>query len=410
MKKTFIALLVLMISVISYAQTDNKITIGTIDTLQSTILKEKRKLLVYVPKSSSIAGSSPQTYPVIYLLDGDAHFNSVVTMIQHLSRVGMAPEMIVVGISNTDRTRDLTPTKSGDDRFLTKISNLSVKNSGGGETFMSFIEKELMPYINSKYPIQPYKIFIGHSFGGLTVMNALINHTSLFNTYIAIDPSMWWDDLNFLHAAKKAMAEKDLNGKTLYVGIANTIDQDMDVKQILKDTTLDIRGIRAVMGMDEWIKKAKPKGLTYDSKYYKNDTHNSVTLIAAYDALRFIFAEYEFRVKNKDVLDSTVALAEKFKLRYEKVSRLFGYEVKPPESEINTYGYIFLKRKQFKKAEGFFKLNAINYPASFNVYDSYGDFFVASGDKLKAIENFEKALSIKENDDTRKKLNKLKGE
>ncbi|RZJ98791.1 MAG: alpha/beta hydrolase, partial [Flavobacterium sp.] len=100
--------------VITYAQTDNRISIGTIDTVQSTILNEKRKVLVYVPKSSSNNAFATQTYPVVYLLDGDAHFTSVVGMIQHLSQVNgnsFCPEMIVVGISNTARTRDLTPTK-----------------------------------------------------------------------------------------------------------------------------------------------------------------------------------------------------------------------------------------------------------------------------------------------------------
>ena len=163
------------------------------------------------PKTVPGAVFSQQKYPVVYLLDGDAHFNSVVGMIQYLSQVNSnnaCPEMIVVGISNTDRTRDLTPTKSGDDPFLKTMPGLAVQTSGGGEAFMSFIEKELMPHINSKYPTQPYKILIGHSLGGLTVMNAVINHTKLFNTYIAIDPSMWWDNLNFQKTTKKGWQKK----------------------------------------------------------------------------------------------------------------------------------------------------------------------------------------------------------
>ena len=198
-----------------------------------------------------------------------------------------------------------------------------------------------------------------------------------------------------------------MNGTTLYVAIANTMDDGMDIKKVIKDTTLNTRGIRSTLEMDNFIKTRKPKGLRYASKYYENDSHNSVPLIATYDALRFIFADYQFILKNKDVLDSTVALAEKFKQRFQKVSKLYGYEVKPPEAEINTFGYRFLQRKQFQKAEGFFKLNMDNYPESSNVYDSYGDFYVAKGDKAKAIEQFEKALSIKENAAIRNKLNKL---
>jgi len=410
MKKTIFTVLVLTFFVLTNAQADNRITIGTIDTVSSTILNEKRKILVYVPKSSSNNALTKQTYPVVYLLDGDAHFSSAVGMIQYLSQVNgnsFCPEMIVVGISNTARTRDLTPTKSGDDPFLKYISNVAVQSSGGGEAFISFIEKELMPYIESKYPTQPYKMLIGHSFGGLTVMNALVNHTKLFNAYVAIDPSMFWDNLNFLNVTKKGLAKKDFNGTTLYLVIAKTLDQDIDIKKLIKDTTVESRGMRSILEMDQFIKTRKPKGLKYASKYYENDTHNSVPLIATYDALRYIFADYAFKLENKDVLDSTVDLAKKFALRYQKISNIFGYEVKPPETEINMYGYRFIQRKQFKKAEGFFKLNMSNYPESFNVYDSYGDFYLAIGDKAKAIEKFKKALSIKENIDTRNKLNKL---
>src|SRR6185369_3299172 len=97
-----------------------------------------------------------QRYPVVYLLDGDAHFPSVVGLVQQLSQVNgntVVPEMIVVAIPNTDRTRDLTPTHvSTDAPFMD--SNFA-RTSGGGENFISFIEKELMPHIDSVYPTQP---------------------------------------------------------------------------------------------------------------------------------------------------------------------------------------------------------------------------------------------------------------
>jgi tetratricopeptide (TPR) repeat protein len=250
-------------------------------------------------------------------------------------------------------------------------------------------------------------MLIGHSFGGLAVLNALTTHTNLFNAYVCIDPSMWWDNMNYLKSTKKAMAEQDFKGATLYIGMANTMDEGMDIKKVQKDTTVPTRGIRSVLDLDNFIKKQKPKGLRYASKYYENETHNSVPLITEYDALRFIFEKYQLKIDRKDVIDSTSAFAKKVELRYRDISKLFGYEVKPPEPEINAWGYRFLQRKQFKKAEDFFKLNVYNYPESFNVYDSYGDFFVAVSDKAKAIEMFKKALSIKENTGTRDKLNKL---
>lgn len=410
MRKITLAILNLFFSITTFAQADNRITIGTIDTIQSNILAEKRKLLVYVPNKGPAPGFSQQKYPVVYLLDGDGNFNSVVGMIQYLSQVNgntACPEMIIVGISNTNRNRDLTPTKTGDDPSLKNLPPSIKTASGGGEAFLSFIEKELMPYIDATYPTQPYKILIGHSFGGLTAMNALINHTKLFNTYIAVDPSMWWDNLNFLKDAKKTLAEKDFTATTLYVGIANTMDPGTDIKRARKDTTADTRQIRSILDMDDYLKARNAKGLKYASKFYENDTHGTVSLNAVYDALRFIFADYQFKAADKDMTDSTVALADKFRLRYEKISKLYGYDVAPAEMEINRMGYLFLRMKQFKKAESFFKMNVENYPGSFNVHDSYGDFFVATGDTAKATEQFKKALAIQENGDTRMKLNKL---
>ena len=164
------------------AQTDNKIVIGKIDSLNSKILGEKRKIRVSVPKDFSGATYAKKRYPVVYLLDGDAHFSSVVGMIQQLSAVNgnsICPEMIVVGIPNTDRTRDLTPTHIVSDPPY--MDSTFSKNSGGNEKFMAFIEKELMPHIDSLYPTQPFKMLIRYSFGGLAVMNSLINHPKLFN-------------------------------------------------------------------------------------------------------------------------------------------------------------------------------------------------------------------------------------
>jgi hypothetical protein len=313
--------------------------------------------------------------------------------------------MIVVGIPNTDRTRDLTPTHV--DAELPFMDSTFSKTSGGGEKFVSFIEKELMPHIDSLYPTQPYKILVGHSFGGLTVINIALNHTKLFNSYICIDPSMWWDKMNFLKATKKSLTEKYFSGITLFLGIANTMDEGMDMIKVQSDTSAETRHIRSILDLDKHIKGQKQNRLRYESKYYSNDDHGSVPMIAEYDGLRFIFDMYRFKVSFHDFADSTVDLANRFQQHYEVVSTHFGYKVSPPENMLNSLGHEFLQQKQYAKARRLFKMNVDNYPESYNVYDSYGDYFLAVGDKSKAIEFFKKALSLKENPESRKKLNKL---
>src|SRR4051794_22189907 len=209
MRKLFLIMLAAVITCTAEAQNDSKIVIGKIDSISSKILNEQRKVWIYTPDMTSGDHTPGRRYPVLYLLDGDAHFLSVVGLVQQLSQANgntVYPEMIIVGIPNTDRTRDLTPTHVISD--LPAMDSNSSRTSGGGENFVAFLEKELMPHIDSAYPTAPYRILVGHSFGGLTVMDVLTNHTKLFNAYIAIDPSMWYDHQHFLAATEKKLIEK----------------------------------------------------------------------------------------------------------------------------------------------------------------------------------------------------------
>ena len=408
MRKIFLFVFNALIAFSIQAQNDNKIVIGKIDSVYSKTLNEKRKIWVYTPDLTS--GIPNKRYPVVYLLDGDAHFASVVGMIQQLSQANgnnVYPEMIVVGIPNTDRTRDLTPTHITSDPPM--MDSNSSKTSGGGENFIAFIEKELMPHIDSVYATEPYKILIGHSFGGLIVMNVLTNHTRLFNAYIAIDPSMWYDKEHFLKATETKLTEKKYDGIRLYIGIANTMPVRMTLDKMKKDTSSDTRHIRSIFTLDKFFKANPQNGLKYASKYYGDDNHGSVPLIAEYDGLRFIFDYYRINLTNKDFADSSVELATKLKNHYTLVSKEMSYKISPPELSINALGYDAMSKKYYARSAAFFKMNITNYPNSSNVYDSYGDLLATEKDTLNAIANYKKALAIKDNAATKQKLDALEG-
>lgn len=380
----------------------NQIVIGTKDIIHSKILNEQREIWVYVPSSASDTTLSKQRYPVVYLLDGDSHFSSVVGMIQRLSYVYACPEMIVVGIPNTDRVRDLTPTHMDSWQFLNLVADTNFcKNSGGGEKFISFIEKELMPHIDSLYLTAPYRMLIGHSMGGLTVINTLIHHTVLFKAYVAIDPSMSWDNQKLLKESKKALANNDYSGVSLFLGIANTMPVGMDTIKGKEDTNNSTENIRSIFELRDNLSNNKQNQMKFSWKYYGNDNHNSVPLITEYDAIRFIFNYYQLSVFSNDYRN--------IENLYENLSNQFGYKVKPPEGMVNSLDYTYLYMKHFEEAIYLFKLNVSNYPASWNVYDSLGDYYDATGDKANALDNYKKALSIKEVPDTQKKLEKLQG-
>ncbi len=151
------------------------VTIGTVDSVMSGVLKERRKVLIYTPPSYRDTTFAPRRYPVLYLLDGDAHFHSVTGLIQILATgvngTFVIPEMIVVAIPNTDRLRDLSPTHV-DNGFDGKPSP-AMKTSGGMPNFLSFIRGELIPHVDSAYRTAPYRVLVGHSLGGIAVVNAL---------------------------------------------------------------------------------------------------------------------------------------------------------------------------------------------------------------------------------------------
>ncbi len=399
MKLLFLTFSLITFVVLATAQPKN-IVIGTIDTIYSKILDEKRPIWIYTPDNLTIGSVNNKKYPVIYLLDGDWHFTSVVGMMQQLSYINgntICPEMIVVGIPVKDRFRDMTP--SYDSTYS--------KTSGGYNHFISFIRNELISYIESTYPVAPYKIFIGHSLGGLTVINTLINEPNLFNAYVAIDPSMWWDNQLTLKATEKTLYNTNFDKVDLYLAIANTMNSDMDTSNVKHDQTRSTLPIRSLLEFSDILNSTSTHNLNYQVKYYSSENHGSVPLIATYDALHFIFNFYNLPLTKKDYSDTTMSIAYRIENHYKNISDKMGYKINPSENLINTLGYNSLYLKNVKLAEYFFKLNVNNYPNSYNTYDSMGDYFKEMGDNKQAIIMYAKALSIQENPDTRKKLESL---
>lgn len=385
-------------------QEKDQITIGKIKTIASNILGEKREIWIHAPED---AGNGKR-YPVVYLLDGNTHFSSVVGMIDYMSSnsgSNKIPEMIVVGILNTDRLRDLSPSHIVEaPPYLTRDA---AKTSGGGEAFLSFIEKELIPYIDYNYPTAPYKMLIGHSLGGLMVMEALMKNTPVFNSYVAIDPSMWWDNSKPVKEMIKLLPAKKLEGISLYLACANTMPKNLTTTTVRKDTSVPTEHIRAILETNDLLNNAQQTKLKYGFRYYKEDGHNSVPLIAEYDALNFIFDFYRMNeVDDNQAWDkNTINIVEK---HYANLSKQLGYPIKVPEDWTNSHGYRLLAEKKYDEAEYLFQMNINNYPDSSNVYDSMGDCNLAKGEKEKAIANFRKALSIDSTvEETKNKLEAL---
>jgi hypothetical protein len=272
---------------------------------------------------------------------------------------------------------------------------------------MLYVEKELMPYIESNYPTASYKIFIGHSVGGLTVVNTLIHHPNLFKAYVSLDGALWWNNQQIITDAKVILANTNYKVKTLFMALANRMERGMDTLKVQKDTTEGTELIRSNLEFIRYVSNNKKNQLRFKHKYYEDDNHSSVRLIGEYDALRFIFDYYKLNIYNSELEDANFKLDSLLVTHYNNVSEQIGYLVKPDESQVNSLAYHMLNQKQFDKAEALFKLNIANYPETANCYDGLGDLYLAKGDKTNAIASFKKTLSLIAIPETKEKLDIL---
>ena len=251
------------------------IEIGEIKSIFSKSLNEEREYLIYTPESyvRKNDSSDQKKYPVLVLLDGGYHFHSVIGAIQFMSSNGLIPEMIVVAIPNTDRTRDLSPTFSGTDWEGTPTERFA--KSGGGEKFLSFINDELLPEIDKTYSTLNLKVFVGQSLGGLLANHILLANNPPFGAFISIDPLLCWNNYEYVDKLKNNINPDLSNTKSFFMASAHNSDSKIDSSEIRMSQT---------QFYNELLLK-KADDLAFQFKIHEDDSHNSVPLKALYDVL-----------------------------------------------------------------------------------------------------------------------------
>ncbi len=332
----------IIIAFLSFIAQAQIITIGESKKIQSTALNEEREYWVYLPDNYSNTNFKTQKYPAIYLLDGEKYFHVTTGIVKNLSNgyYPQIPECIVIAIKNTNRSRDLTPTYD---------PNLPYK-SGGSTTFEAFITKELIPEINNNYRTLDYKILIGHSFGGLFAINNLLKNTPYFNAYIAIDPSLWWNNNTVVKNLNSSIKTTNFKGKSLFLANANSLgNQKKPSKQHYahfkaKKKTLELLDNNAAIN------------LNYTLKTYKNEDHGSVVLPALIDGLRITFKGFRINVKE---LISTPSILEK---HYKELSSNLGFTFEPQAAYIDRVVDLAIKRNQKENAIILNNINKNLYP------------------------------------------------
>ena len=351
---------------LSLAQNDapSPVIAGEQMTVYSEILGEDRPVMIYKPATYD---QSSTPYPVLYLLDGNTHFLHTAGVIEFLSNIGHMSQMLVVALPNTDRTRDLTPAQDNpDNRFPT---------AGGADNFLNFIADELMPHVEEHYRTAPYEVLVGHSFGGLFAIHALMTRPDVFNAYIAISPSLWWDQKGLLPKAEAFFTEhRDLEGY-LYMTIGNEGGS-------MLAAAWEMAGI---------LEEKAPDSFAWHFDYMEKETHGSIPHRTTYDALETLFADW--RLANPGRLFDEGGLAA-LDAHYAALSEKFGYEIITPEAMVNGMGYRLIGQNKAEEAITVLQRNVEVYPESVNVYDSLGDAYKAAEQFDDARASYEKACTM----------------
>lgn len=250
--------------------------LGVIDSLASKVLGETRTLNIYLPEGYQ--ANDTTKYPVVYLLDGsaDEDFIHVVGLYQfnNFSWINRVPKSIVVGIANVDRRRDFTyPTTVVADKNRNKTY-------GHSEAFINFIQQELQPFIQARYKgSSNSNTIIGQSLGGLLATEILLKRPTLFQQYIIISPSIWWDNASLLQLSSPILEATFTRPTTVYIGVGK--------EGLAPTATPHVMEVEANL-LVEKLKASKNPQLTIHFDYLPQEDHATITHQAVVNALRLL--------------------------------------------------------------------------------------------------------------------------
>ncbi|HTK20729.1 MAG TPA: alpha/beta hydrolase-fold protein [Mucilaginibacter sp.] len=337
-------------------------------------MAEHRTLWIHVPPDYN---ATSNTYPVLYLLDGDSHFDYAARTADFLAGYdrNRIPPMIVVGVVNVDRGRDFTPVYSK--KPDGSLDSSKVLTDAGAGRFLRYLEEEVTPYIDAHYRVQPYRILAAHSLGGLFALYAKETRQQLFPGMILTSPVISDQELHNLKTF--LIAGHPHNGK-LFFGIGN-------------ENTVKVYALAA------GLKRQAPEWFDWSNKKYEDENHFTAPFKTLFDGLKFIYRDWFI-----DFYGNENLTLQDINKRFAKLSTEFGYTINPGEEFLNNCGYYQLRLKHIDNAIGIFAENVKRHPYSFNTYDSLGEAYMDAGNKQLAIINYKKSIELNPHNDGGKQM------
>jgi len=342
------------------AQAKEPVVIGETRHLRSKILNEDRTYRVHLPRGYQASG---ERYPVLLLLDGQSHFTHVVGSASYLADQAEVPPLIVVGLDSTVRVRDFTPTDWP----------AAWAGGGGAANFRAFLARELLPELERSFRTDGFRILAGHSASGQFALYCLESEPSLFGAYVALSPSLDWDDNLPARGLERAFDRKPAAIRA-FAFVARSDDSGRPREDFER-----------LVGI---LQGKAPAGLRWKSQAYDQETHGSVALVGMIDALRALYAGW--RVP-EGLAGQGLPAVEAY---FAELSRTFGRTVPPTEGVVNELAYLALERKAPGEAVALFRRNVAAHPGSANALDGLADGFAADGQPEAAVAAQEQAVRL----------------
>lgn len=247
------------------------LVIGETFTIPSAGLGETRRINVYFPPGFSSAGED--SLPVLVMPDGGMgeDFLHIAGLVQISVVNGTMRPFLLVGIENTERRRDLSgPTDNEEDRKM-------APRVGGSQVFRDFVRGELMPEIRRRYRTTAETAIVGESLAGLFVVETFLLEPDLFDTYVAFDPSLWWNDGHLVQEAAALLGRQDRSGKTITLAVSGDGEVDNTIRRFS-----EALGAAAAAG-----------GFRHHLEPMPQETHRTIYHPAALRAFRAVFGPAE---------------------------------------------------------------------------------------------------------------------
>ena len=332
-----------------------EIVIGQVRTLKSEVLNETRTLKIWLPESYSESGN---TYPVLYLLDAEMtmRFAKAAATVAEFGGDGI-PEMIVVGIENTDRRRDMFPGENG--------------SKSGADDFLKFMTGELFPFIEAGFRTTNYRILTGQSNSALFVSYALLKQPESFNAYFAISPMLGWREQEMLDLAKRSFADFPQRYTFLYIEYGeNDFDRVIDV----------------VPDFVEVLENANPAALKHRVDVLPGEGH--VPYTSYRDALLALFPD--FRIRKEDLAQGPDYIDG----YYRDLSQRYGFNIEAPAGPMLEYAKLMMDQQDHEKAVKALKLASIRYPDNGFAHYRLAQAYEAVDKLPEALTAYKRVLEI----------------